>query len=319
MTDAILRTIYYDSDDGFMSAVNLLKSAKSQDASITMKIVKDWLGKQSSIQTLTKRKLFNSYVASHPMQQIGVDLADYSKSSQHNDGYSYIFVGVDYFSKFVVAFPLTTKTGSDLAHALSKMIIDMKKAGKADIEAIVSDTEGGTNTPLFIKVLNDNKIRHIQSSTPVGMIERVIKTIKDLIHKRILGLKLQNERWIDLLDKVVSLYNEKHIHSTIKMTPRQALDTNNNLQVYMNIKNKAKFKMAWPTLTEGDMVRTAIKSSSMTKAHHPKFSVQVYKISHVSINQDGTSSYLLIGHPNRKLFYRWELRRISNTDDKDTV
>ena len=71
------------------------------------------------------------------------------------------------------------------------------------METLVSDTEGGTNTKEFINVLNEHKIRHIQSSTPVGMIERATKTIKDLIHKRILGLKLVNERWIDLLPNVV--------------------------------------------------------------------------------------------------------------------
>ena len=65
------------------------------------------------------------------------------------------------------------------------------------MEALISDTEGGTNTKEFIRVLNENKIRHIQSSTPVGMIERAIKRIKDLIHKRIWGFKLVNERWID--------------------------------------------------------------------------------------------------------------------------
>ena len=104
------------------------------------------------------------------------------------------------------------------------------------------------------------------------MIERAIKTIKDLIHKLILGLTLEDDRWIDLLPKVVHLYNEKHVHSTIGMTPRQALDPNNKLQVYMNIQSKAKFDMAFPTLRVGDKVRTIVKIKAMTKAHHPKCS-----------------------------------------------
>ena len=182
-------------------------------------------------------------------------MADYSKSKEHNDGFAYIFMGIDYFTKFLVAYPLKTKQGVELAGALEKTIKDIGK-----MEALISDTEGGTNTKEFIRVLNENKIRHIQSSTPVGMIERAIKTIKDLIHKRILGLKLVNERWIDLLPKVVYLYNEKHIHSTTGFTPRQALRPDNKLEVYFNIKNKAKFNMVWPTLREGDSVRTVIKN-----------------------------------------------------------
>ena len=223
-------------------------------------------------------------------------------------------MGIDYFTKFLVAYPLKTKQGVELADALEKTIKDI-----GQMEALISDTEGGTNTKEFIRVLNENKIRHIQSSTPVGMIERAIKTIKDLIHKRILVLKLVNERWIDLLPKVVYLYNEKHIHSTTGFTPRQALRPDNKLEVYFNIKNKAKFNMVWPTLREGDSVRTVINKSAMTKAHNPKFSTQTYKILHVSIQEDGTRGYLLANHPNRKSYFRWELQRVDTAEDKDTV
>ena len=182
-----LKQIWYG-EDGFMSATNLYKDAKQEDDSITYACVKEWLSKQSSIQTFTKRKLFNSYVADHPLQQVAVDLADYSKSTEHNDGYAYIFMAIDYFTKFIVAYPLKTKQGVDLAPALIKTINDLGK-----FETLTSDTEGGTNTAEFIRVLNQYKIRHIQSSTPIGMIERAIKTIKDLIHKRITGLKLEEE------------------------------------------------------------------------------------------------------------------------------
>ena len=96
----LLRELYYDGDTGFQSTANLYKDARAKDATITMKYVKEWLEKQSSIQTLKKRTLFNSYIADHTLQQVGVDLADYNKSSKYNDGYAYIFIGVDYFSKF---------------------------------------------------------------------------------------------------------------------------------------------------------------------------------------------------------------------------
>ena len=106
----------------------------------------------------------------------------------------------------------------------------IKELGKP--EAIVSDQEGGTQSPLFISVLNEHKIRHIITSTPNGQAERSIKTIKDMIHKRILGLNLQSERWIDLLPKVVKMYNEKNIHHTIGMTPKEALDPHSSFQVF---------------------------------------------------------------------------------------
>ena len=214
-----LRELCYDEDDGFMSSSNLYKDAHAKDPSITTKYVSDWLNKQSSIQTHKKGKLWNSYIADHPLQQVAVDLADYNKSKHFNDGFSYIWVGVDYFTKFVFAKALKDKTAPELTEALKDMIKEM-----GQIEAVVSDFEGGTQTPLFIKVLNEHKIRHIITSTPNGQAERTIKTIKDLIHTRITGLNLPNERWIDLLPKVVEYYNEKHVHNTIGMSPKKAFN-----------------------------------------------------------------------------------------------
>lgn len=307
-----LRSIYYD-EDGFQSISNLYKEAHSINKHITLNYVKDWLAKQSIVQTKRKDTAFNSYVADHPLQQVGIDLADYSKSKDHNDGYAFIFVSVDYFSKWITAIPLKTKQGKDLVEALKQLLNEV-----GHFDTLVSDQEGGTNTPEFIKILNENKIRHIITSKPNGMVERAIKTIKDLIHTRIVGLKLEHERWIDLLPKVVKLYNEKRIHSTIGTTPRQARDPSNRLQVYLNIRKKAHFNKSYPVLRENDLVRTAIKKGALSKGHHPNFSSQVYKILRVNVHEDGTRSYLL-NHPNKKMYYQWELRRVDDVQDKDTT
>ena len=312
-----LRELYYG-EDGFQSTANLYKDAKKINNNITFDYVKTWLSKQSIIQTQKVNKtMFNSYVADHPLQQVGIDLADYNKSKDHNDGYSYIFMGICYFSKYLVAYPIKTKQGKDLTEALKKMIEDFSKITKYKIEAIVSDQEGGTNTPQFIRVLNENNIRHIITSTPNGMIERAIKTIKDLIHTRIIGLKLEHERWLDLLPKVVKLYNEKHIHSTINMEPIKALNPSNKIEVFLNIKQKAQYNKVYPNLRENDLVRVAIKKKAISKGHHPKFSEQVYKIIYVQIMSDGTRQYML-NHPNQKPYYRFELRKVEEVEDKDT-
>ena len=317
MTDTdknkLLRELYYDEDDGFMSSSNLYKDAHAKDPSITAKYVSDWLNKQSSIQTHKKGKLWNSYIADHPLQQVAVDLADYNKSKHFNDGFSYIWVGVDYFTKFVFAKALKDKKSPELTEALKDMIKEM-----GQIEAVVSDFEGGTQTPLFIKVLNEHKIRHIITSTPNGQAERTIKTIKDLIHTRITGLNLPNERWIDLLPKVVKYYNEKHVHNTIGMSPKMALNKYNHIQVLMNIRKNEQFKKAYGNLRVGDLVRTAIKKSSFTKGYSPKFSSDTFKITFVKVNADGTRDYLLNTNA-RKLYQQHELRRVDAVETKDTV
>ena len=81
---------------------------------------------------------------------------------------------------------------------------------------------------------------------------------------------------------------------------------------------KAQFNKAYPNLETNDLVRVAIKKKVMSKEHDPKFSVPVYKVLFVQIMPDGTRQYL-INHPNKKPYYRWELRKINETEDKDTV
>ena len=82
---------------------------------------------------IEKITLFNSYVADHPLQQIAFDLADYSKSKEHNEEVAYIFMGIDYFTKFLVAYPLKTKQGVELADALEKNDKRHWKNGSIDI------------------------------------------------------------------------------------------------------------------------------------------------------------------------------------------
>ena len=92
----------------------------------------------------------------------------------------------------------------------------------------------------FIKTLNKYRIHHIISSAPFGMAERAIKTFKDMIAARITGLDLDKENWIDLLPKVLDQYN-KQVHSTIKMSPKDAQLAVNRETVLSNIRRKASF------------------------------------------------------------------------------
>ena len=124
----LLRDLYHDLGDGFMNPSNLYKDAHAKAPSVTIKYVTGWLNRQSSVQTHKKGFAWNSYVADHPLQQVAVDLADYNKSKQANDGYAYSFVACDYFTKYVFAKALKTKQAGKLTEALKGMI---KRNGNA--------------------------------------------------------------------------------------------------------------------------------------------------------------------------------------------
>ena len=311
--DKQLRGIYYDADTGFSSIQQTYKEANRQNPKITMDYVKKWFEKQKGHQLKAYRG-FNSYIADAPLDEVGADLADYSRSKQHNDGYAYIFVAVDYFTKYCVAMPMKTKQADDCVSALEEVI---RRLG--NFRTLFSDREGGLESDKANVVFNKNGIYHIISSTPSGVAERMVGTLKRMIHTRIEGLNLDRERWIDLLPKVVKQYNESRVHHTIGMTPKQALDPNNKIQVWLNIKNKASFNRKYERIDVGDKVRVAIKKKTFTKGHDPRFSSEVHTVVAKSKLRDGTEVFRINRPTSMKLYYRCEIRLVNKVEDKDTT
>ena len=84
--DKRIRGVYYDADTGFGSINDTYQQAKKISNSITYNEVNEFLERQKSRQTKPYRG-FNSYVAHEPLQEIQIDIADFTRSVEENDGY----------------------------------------------------------------------------------------------------------------------------------------------------------------------------------------------------------------------------------------
>ena len=89
----------------WMTLTNKLKSIKYYHIQWCQRLL---LERQQSRQTKPYRG-FNSYVAHEPLQEIQIDIADFTRSVKENDGYRYCFVAVDVFTKFCHAVPIKDK------------------------------------------------------------------------------------------------------------------------------------------------------------------------------------------------------------------
>ena len=70
------------------------------------------------------------------------------------------------------------------------------------------------------------------------------------------------------MDKFISIYTKKYnntIHSTTGVTPNIAKEGDNNIEVWMNISNKATYNRKYPPLKVNDNVRTYIKKKHFQK------------------------------------------------------
>ena len=304
--DRIIRQTYYDVDTGFGSVSDTYRDAKKILNTITYNDVKDFLERQKSRQTKGYRG-FNSYVADKPFQEIQIDIADFTASSALNDGFRYLFVAVDIFIKFCHAVPIKDKQPAESVRSMKEVL---EVIGVPKI--LYHDNEGSWNSKDFITLLNQNNIKQIITSTPPPFAERMVQTIKNMIHTRLEGLEINKQEWINLLPAVLKKYNNTK-HSTTGFSPNQATQGNNNIEIWLNINNKASFNRKYPRLFKGSQVRTYVKPGSFKKGYDSKWSKDVYKV--IAITDDGKS--FMVNNNSRRLYSRHELLLVRGSEGKD--
>ena len=104
-----------------------------------------------------------------------MDLADMQAIAAENDGYRYLLVCIDVFSKFVWVIPLKTKTGPALVTAFKKILESGRKPQKIQ-------TDQGTEffNKHFKDLMKEEEIQlyNTYNETKASVVERVIRTLK---------------------------------------------------------------------------------------------------------------------------------------------
>ena len=99
------------------------------------------------------------------------------------------------------------------------------------------------------------------------------------------------------------------------MSPNKAKQGNNNIEVWLNLTNKAKFARTYPPIFKSSEVRVYIKPTTMSKGYHSRWSPTVYKV--VAITDD--KKQFLISNNSKRLYSRHELLLVKGVEGKDTV
>jgi len=206
------------------------------------------------------------------------DLIELGDLSSWNDGYNYIFIVIDTFSKYVWTRPLKTKQSDKVAEAL----MDMK-----DLSSILLYTDAGkefTGSP-FQSALKRKHIKHRichNNDFHCPFVERVIRTVKEKLFQAMTSRRTR--RWIGLLPGIVETYNNS-IHSTVKMKPVEAHDDKNNLHVYKNtlarypLKHVGGHKPPKYKFKRGDLVRIYKSQDSLRrKGYLPRFTWEIFRV-----------------------------------------
>ena len=314
--DDYLASVYYDAKQsgGFGGVDRLYKDVKKEGKfDISRKKIKEWLMKQDTY-TLHKpiRHHFrrNRVIVGGIDHQWQMDLADMQSMQKFNDGYRYLLVCIDVFSKYAWVVPLKNKTGLSLVEAFKIILASGRKP-----EKIITDQGTEFFNKHFKALLKDEDIGlyNTYNETKASVVERLIRTLKTRMWRYFTAKKTM--RYIDVLPDLVYSYNHS-VHRSIKMKPTD-VTADNEKQVWRTLYDhnddvkhvKYKFKI-------GDQVRISKIKRKFEKGYLPNFSKEIFTISK-QVPRD-PPVYKLKDYDGEELkgtFYEKELQKVIKSND----
>ena len=217
-----------------------------------------------------------------------LDLKDYGP--ENNRGYRYVLVIMDSFSKFGWTIPLKNKNAQTIKDSFENILINSKR--KPNL--IETDRSKEFYNNIFQDFLNENNIKLYSRNSSYGAVfaERFNKTIRHLLKRPV--FEQGDGNWIDVLSTITKPYNNK-VHSSTKLSPKDASLKKNEGLVYKNLLDKRK--KVKPKYEIGDLVRTADLKKTFSKGDTTNWSYKLYKITEI-IN-DTIPSYNIDNLPER--------------------
>ena len=201
-----------------------------------------------------------------------LDLKDYGP--ENNRGYRYVLVVIDNFSKFGWTIPLKNKNAQTIKDSFENILISSKRKPKL----IESDRGKDFYNNIFQDFLNKNNIKLYSRNTSLGAVfaERFNRTIRDLLKKVV--FERGDANWIDVLPSITKQYNNR-IHSSTKLSPKDASLKKNEGFVYKNLLDKRKKVI--PKYQINDLIRVADLKKTFSKGDTTNWSYKLYKITEI--------------------------------------
>ena len=252
----------------------------------------------------TNLRGYNSFIADHHKQEYQMDLFFINENTEQKFNIGLLLI--DIFSKFMIVVPLFSKQPQDLLDGLEEGLKDM--GGKP--ESIYTDDEGSLNSKLLQDYFKQNNIKHITTRTHAPVAERAVRTIKDLIYRRL--EKNPNMKWYEtkILANSLVMYNYKMVSRATGFTPNEARQKKNELQVKLKLELNRKTTRKYPPIEVNDKVRIYKKKGKFDKERVPVWSENTFNVDKIEISM-GQKFYYVSGRD--KPLLRHEILKVSTS------
>ena len=292
----IIEQAYHD-PLGYGSIQNTLRDARKLDSSITLDDVKKW--KEANVEQTKQQKGYNSFVAHKPYEEFQVDL--FFMNDLPDQKYNVAMLMVDIFTKYTEVIPIKDKTEGSILSALMEGF--NKMGGKP--ETVYSDDEPALSSTYTKKFFAEQGIRFLITRSHAGVAERQIRTIKDMLCKRM--EHSEDKDWADHIGYVLLTYNHKMVHRVTGMTPYEAKKERNHLEIRHNLQLHAKRNRSYPDINVGDRVKIYTKKKRFEKERISVWSKEIYTVEKI---EESHGQHFYRTTANARPFMRHELLKV---------
>ncbi len=217
--DTYLSSVYYNPkrSGGFGGVERLYNDVKKDGKfDVSRSKIRKWLMSQDTytLHKPARRRFKQNRVIVGGIDELWqMDLADMQPLANENDGYRYLLVCIDVFSKFAWIVPLKNKTGPALVEAFKVILKSDRKPQKIQTD---QGTEFFNKHFKALMKQEDIQLYNTYNETKASIVERLIRTLKTKMWRFFTSKKTR--RYIDMLDDLAYSYNHSK-HRSIKKKP----------------------------------------------------------------------------------------------------
>lgn len=336
-----LKAIYYDPKHAgsYSSPKKLWRVVRAGGKFVvSLNKIKKWLSRQDTytMHRPSRKRFKRNIIVVDGMDELwDMDLMDMNNVSQYNDGYRFVLVAIDVFSRYGWAIPIESKKADDVVKGL-RGIFDSTTRRPATVRTDKGSEYVNAKVKHFF-AKNNVHFTTTQNEVKANYVERWIKTIKGRLSRYF----QENDTfdYLKILPDVVNSYNNTY-HRSIKKTPA-SVNKGNELdlwqQLYVephigkkvaskkaaskkkSIKRKKKKKPKDPLRYKiGDAVRISHLRNVFTREYDQKWTGEVFTITQ-RLLRNGIPVYRVkdYGGDNIKgTFYQPELQKVDFDEDK---
>ena len=253
---------------------------------ITKKEIDDHFKPDELKQIYAKPKNNYKFKITGPPRSFQIDIALMPAYKKSNNDIDQFFIAVDIISRKAFAYPLKSGKMTDLLQEYELFIKDVNNISEEDEPIVMVQGDDFFNNGIF-KVFNDEldiivktgvaKSDHFtKMGSKLGIVDRAIRTIKDLLTKYMLAN--DTTKWTKCLNSIVELYNGSPNRGIDNHTPDEVFDDYDYcMKLYDGQRQKNDKMSSSVQVLIGDTCRILLEKQKFQKEKAP-FSKELYYV-----------------------------------------